>query len=92
MSDLKLRAAVSQFREDITLRDMLTPLFRRKQLIVVTFALLILVSVLAAVGASHKYESNMEILVNRERSDPLVTHGSYQPSGNSAVRRHRRGN
>lgn len=73
MSDLKLRAAVSEFREDITLRDMLTPLFRRKQLIVVTFALLILISVLAAVGASHKYESNMEILVNRERSDPLVT-------------------
>src|SRR6476661_448189 len=58
---------------ETTLRDLISPLFRHRRLAVVCFACALLCSVAAAVLLSRKYESRMEILVNRERLDPVVT-------------------
>jgi len=58
---------------DISLRDMVTPLFRRRRILVVTFfAWLAGVLLLGALLGS-SYTSKMSILVNRERLEPLVT-------------------
>lgn len=58
---------------DVTARDLLMPLFRRKGLFAVTFVALLLCTVAAAYSFSHQYNARMEILVNRERMDPMVT-------------------
>jgi uncharacterized protein involved in exopolysaccharide biosynthesis len=58
---------------DLTARDLLMPLFRRKGLFAVTFVALLLCTVAAAYSLSHQYNAKMEILVNRERMDPMVT-------------------
>ena len=58
---------------DLTARDLLMPLFRRKGLFAVTFVALLLCIVAAAYSLSHQYNAKMEILVNRERMDPMVT-------------------
>jgi uncharacterized protein involved in exopolysaccharide biosynthesis len=58
---------------DITLRDLVTPLFRRKRLLRVSFLGLTILAVLAALSLSSSYKCRMEILVNRERIDPSVT-------------------
>jgi uncharacterized protein involved in exopolysaccharide biosynthesis len=49
------------------------PLFRRKGLFAVTFVALLLCTVAVAYSLSHQYNAKMEILVNRERMDPMVT-------------------
>jgi uncharacterized protein involved in exopolysaccharide biosynthesis len=58
---------------DTTLRDLLTPLFRRKRLLGVSFLGLVVLAVLATLSLSSSYKCKMEILVNRERVDPSVT-------------------
>jgi len=58
---------------DITLRDLLAPLFRRKRLLLIVFSFIFLSSVLAAFVLSRQYAAHMDILVNRERLDPMVT-------------------
>jgi uncharacterized protein involved in exopolysaccharide biosynthesis len=58
---------------DVTARDLLMPLFRRKGLFAVTFVALLLCTVAVAYSLSHQYNAKMEILVNRERMDPMVT-------------------
>jgi uncharacterized protein involved in exopolysaccharide biosynthesis len=55
------------------MRDLITPLFRRKRLLGITFATIVLVAVVAAFMLSSQYKCSMEILVNRERMDPMVT-------------------
>jgi uncharacterized protein involved in exopolysaccharide biosynthesis len=58
---------------DPTARDLLTPIFRRKRLLGVTFLALLALAVAASFLLSSDYKSHMEILVNRERQDPMVT-------------------
>jgi len=72
MHDRQLTAA-SIPRGDITLRDVLTPLFRHKRLMVVSFSVIALASILVGLGYSNTYEAHMAVLVNRERVDPMVT-------------------
>jgi succinoglycan biosynthesis transport protein ExoP len=60
-------------KSDPTLRDLLTPLFRHKRTFIITFAGTMLGGVLAAILLSSTYEASMEILVNEERADPLLT-------------------
>ena len=52
---------------------MLTPLFRHKRLMIVSFLLIALASIFVALVVSNTYEAHMEVLVNRERVDPVVT-------------------
>jgi uncharacterized protein involved in exopolysaccharide biosynthesis len=58
---------------DISVRDVLTPLFRWKRFLVITFFSVVGAVILLAALMGPSYTSHMSILVNRERLDPLVT-------------------
>jgi uncharacterized protein involved in exopolysaccharide biosynthesis len=64
-----------------SLRDMVSPLFRHKRLVVLTFLGVLAGSVIAAIVMAYLYQVDFEILVNRTRLDPLVTtEQTNQPS------------
>jgi uncharacterized protein involved in exopolysaccharide biosynthesis len=73
MSELDYRNAAGNMRQEATMRDILTPLFRRRRLLVLTFCGVFLGAIVAAFLLSSQYEASMEILVNRDRMDPVVT-------------------
>ncbi len=58
---------------ETTLRDLVTPLFRHRRLAATCCVAGLVLSLVAAYLASRNYESRMEVLVNRERLDPVVT-------------------
>ena len=63
-------------REDglgFRLRDLASPLFRRKRALITTFFFAFAVAVLFGLLRLHKYESHMAIRVSRERLDPPGT-------------------
>jgi uncharacterized protein involved in exopolysaccharide biosynthesis len=66
----KLQSANSS---DPNIRDLLAPLFRRKGLVGLVFLSMFLIAILVTVKVSAIYESKMEVLVNRQRLDPMVT-------------------
>ena len=51
----------------------MTPLFRRRRVLLLTFLSVLAVVILGAAVKGPAYTSRMTILVNRERLDPLVT-------------------
>ncbi|HXW57733.1 MAG TPA: hypothetical protein VEJ67_18415 [Candidatus Cybelea sp.] len=58
----------------LTLRDMLGPLFRHWRAVGVTFCAIFALAIFVAWGwANHYYVSTMQIVVERERSEPTVT-------------------
>lgn len=57
----------------VTLRDIVAPLFRRRRLLILTFLGILLGTIFMTWRMSHLYEASMEVLVDRERIDPLVT-------------------
>jgi uncharacterized protein involved in exopolysaccharide biosynthesis len=58
----------------LTLRDMLRPLFRHRLAVTLTFATILLGSILAAlVWANHYWVATMQVVVGRERLEPAVT-------------------
>jgi uncharacterized protein involved in exopolysaccharide biosynthesis len=58
---------------DLSLRDMVTPFFRRKRILVVSFLSWFGAVILLGALLGPSYTSRMSILVNRERLEPLVT-------------------
>ncbi len=58
---------------DLTARDFVLPLFRRKRLLLGTFLFVFFGVVLFTLLAGPSYASRMEILVNQERIDPVVS-------------------
>lgn len=57
-----------------TLRDILSPLFRHKRLVIGTFCGVFLFSVLIAWRwASHYYVAHMQVIVEQNRNDPAIT-------------------
>ena len=56
-----------------TLRDLLAIAFRHRRLVVISFLGILSGAILAAVLQPNRYEAGMEILVKRERVDPVVT-------------------
>jgi uncharacterized protein involved in exopolysaccharide biosynthesis len=78
MQRLNYRNAQGMTLEGPSLRDLLTPLFRRQRFLSASFLGLALIAVLASLSASNNYKCRMEILVNRERSDPTVTSQTSQ--------------
>ncbi len=56
-----------------SLRDLLSVVFRRKRLMLLSFVGLLLGAVLAMVILPSTYEGQMKILVERERVDPVVS-------------------
>ena len=65
-------ATHSPFRE-LSLRDIVTPFFRRRRMIAIAFFAVFAVLIALAALMGPLFNSHMEILVNRERQDPLVT-------------------
>jgi uncharacterized protein involved in exopolysaccharide biosynthesis len=65
-----------------TLRDLLAPVFRRKRAFLLTLIGMTVGTVIATVSLSYQYQASMEILVNEERLDPVLT--AESTSQNSA--------
>jgi uncharacterized protein involved in exopolysaccharide biosynthesis len=63
---------------DPSVRDLIAPIFRRKKLVGLVFGGVLLVAIVGAMIVSGLYETNMEILVNRQRQDPMVSAESIQ--------------
>lgn len=73
MDKTKTKKSATYDAPQLTLRDMLRPLFRHRLVVSVTFGLVLLASASAARTASHYYVATMQIVVDRERMDPAVT-------------------
>jgi uncharacterized protein involved in exopolysaccharide biosynthesis len=73
MRETNAQIVVASRLGDLSARDFVMPLFRRKRLLFVTFASVLGVVILLALLLGPAYSSHMEILVNRERLDPLVS-------------------
>jgi uncharacterized protein involved in exopolysaccharide biosynthesis len=58
---------------DLSARDFVRPLFRRKRPLLLTFVSVLAIAILVSLYLGLAYSSHMEILVNRERLDPLVS-------------------
>ena len=67
--------------DQTTLRDLLAPFFRRKRLAFVIFAGMLLGSIGASIFAANYYEVTSQVMIERERQDPMVTtEQTNQPS------------
>ncbi len=62
-----------------SLRDLLSVVFRRRRLMLLSFGGLLLGAVLAITILPATYEAQMKILVDRERVDPVVS--TQDPGG-----------
>jgi len=58
-----------------TLRDIVTPLFRHRRLVLLTFLCIVLGTILSIILLPKDYEAKMKILVKRERVDAAVSPG-----------------
>jgi uncharacterized protein involved in exopolysaccharide biosynthesis len=57
----------------VSMRDLVAPLFRRQRLLLVTFLAVALGTVVTVLLLPKQYEAEMKILVKRERIDPTMT-------------------
>jgi uncharacterized protein involved in exopolysaccharide biosynthesis len=57
----------------LTMRDMLAPLFRKKRVVLATFIALFAVAIFVAWRGANYYLSTMQVVVERERSESTVT-------------------
>jgi uncharacterized protein involved in exopolysaccharide biosynthesis len=73
MSEQDYRNTSGKAIQEATLRDILTPLFRRRRLLILCFCGVFLGAIATSVILSSRYEAQMDILVNRDRMDPVVT-------------------
>jgi polysaccharide biosynthesis transport protein len=83
---MSTRKSASEGPRQLTCRDMLAPLFRKRWMVVATFCSIFALSILLAWGwASGYYVSTMQVLVGRERSEPTVTSQQNGTEGNNKV-------
>jgi uncharacterized protein involved in exopolysaccharide biosynthesis len=75
MNELNQRNVMVVAPASLTVRDVITPIFRRKRFLVGSFAGLMLVAIVATLLMSGTYKCRMEILVDRDRTDPSVSAG-----------------
>jgi len=70
----------------LTWRDMLSPLFRKRRVVVATFCLIFGIALFTAWGwANHYYVAAMQVVVARERTDPTVTGQQNAVAGNNTT-------
>ncbi len=68
------RARSGQEMPELSLRDILAPLFRHRRIVIGTFCGIFLLSILVAwVWAARYYVSTMQVVVEQDRSDPAIT-------------------
>src|ERR1017187_8001485 len=60
-------------KDEISLRDLVMQLFRRKKMLVLTFLLTFGVAIALGILLPPSYKSQMSVLVNRERLDNPVS-------------------
>jgi succinoglycan biosynthesis transport protein ExoP len=61
---------------EMTVRDVLAPLFRHRRVVLGTFAVVFVVAILLSwLWASRYYVSRMQVVVEQDRSDPIVSAG-----------------
>lgn len=59
---------------ELTLRDMLAPLFRHRKAAIITFCgVFALATLVAWVWAANYYQATMQVVVEQDRSDPAIT-------------------
>ena len=73
MEELVIRPPANQHSFSVPTRELIAIGFRRKRLIVTVFFGILLGATLCAFFLSRQYKSTMEILVNHQRLDPVVT-------------------
>jgi uncharacterized protein involved in exopolysaccharide biosynthesis len=80
MLEMNPRLPTREVSISLTLRDLAMPLFRGKRVLIATFLVVFAIAALLGLLFFHKYESHMEILVSRERLDPVgtTTNGASQ--------------
>ena len=88
-------AKMKQQERALVLRDAATPkmtprglvavLFRRKRTILLSFAALMIGTVLMIMVLPAQYQSDMTVLIERERFDPVVTSSQSRNSADNAV-------
>jgi uncharacterized protein involved in exopolysaccharide biosynthesis len=83
MANVVLRSRTEHDALAFTLRDAVAVAFRRRRLLLYTFAAVLLGGLAAAIFMP-KYESEMKILVERDRVDPPVTAADRSASQTSA--------
>jgi uncharacterized protein involved in exopolysaccharide biosynthesis len=71
--EINSRSANRRDSATFSLRDLAAPLFRRKQVLIVTLLVVFVGVILAGIMIPAEFTSHMAVLVNRERLDPLVT-------------------
>lgn len=85
MTDLNYKNLTINHSRETSLRDLAGPLFRRRALLITTFLSILGIVILAGLLVPPSYKSQMAVLVNRERLDPLVTtEGTTQMTSNTA--------
>jgi succinoglycan biosynthesis transport protein ExoP len=68
------RHGSAQEKPELTLRDMLAPLFRHRRIVIVTFCGVFIAAILVAwIWAANYYVSTMQVVVEQDRSDPAIT-------------------
>ena len=76
MKDLNPPKRMDEGLPEFTLRDILTPVFRHKHLVLATFGCFFVLSILFAwLWVANYYSSTVQILVQQDRSDPALTTG-----------------
>ncbi|MGO9338921.1 MAG: GumC family protein [Terracidiphilus sp.] len=85
MTDMNSKNFTINYSRDTSLRELVAPLFRRKGLLIATFLSILGIVILAGLLVPPSYKSQMAVLVNRERLDPLVTtEATTQMNSNAA--------
>jgi polysaccharide chain length determinant protein (PEP-CTERM system associated) len=62
-----------RFVIQVSMRDLVAPLFRRRRLFIVSFLVVALGTIVTVLLLPKQYEAEMKILVKRERIDPTMT-------------------
>jgi uncharacterized protein involved in exopolysaccharide biosynthesis len=73
MKEMNGRATIAETYKETSIRDVIAPVFRRGRTVVLTFIAVFVIAILFFALMGRSYTSHMEILVNRERQDPMVT-------------------
>jgi uncharacterized protein involved in exopolysaccharide biosynthesis len=73
MSEADPRKMSGRPAPELTLRDVLVPVFRHKRVLTHCFLIIFSGAVVCALFVPQNYEAHMKILVKRERMDPVVT-------------------
>jgi uncharacterized protein involved in exopolysaccharide biosynthesis len=73
MDELTIQASEHELARRMTLRDAVTPLFRRRGLATIIFLGIFAGALLGGLLAPREYEAEMKILVNHSRVDAVVT-------------------